>query len=111
MNKTNLVRKIKWMVENTNSRKGYNIEATEMIGYYKNVCLCIIVEQKDTAWHTIIVKAKYLMPEPLLTDKSDEYITETRFYKGIDDDETLMYFARKVEKGIAKLRRSYHGTK
>ena len=102
MNKTNLVRKIKWMVENTNSRKGYEVEATEMIGYYKNVCLSVLVEKKDTAWHTIITKAKHM-----LTEDSQEYITETRYYKFIDDDDMLMSIAKKVEKGMAKLRRRY----
>ena len=102
MNKTNLVRKIKWMVENTNSRKGYEVEATEMIGYYKNVCLSVLVEKKDTAWHTIITKAKHM-----LTENSIEHITETRYYKGIDEDEMLMDLARKVESNMANLRRRY----
>jgi hypothetical protein len=100
MNKTEFVRKLKYLFNATGKNKGFNVEASEATMYYKNVLIDITVEKKETSYHHLVVKIKNL------TAESDKEIVSTySYYKGIDDDGDIMHIAYAVQKNINEARR------
>ena len=100
MNKTEFVRKLKYLFNVTGKNKGFDVEASEATMYYKNVLIYIIVEKRNTDYHHLIVKIRSMTAQP------DKKIVSTyQYYKGIDDDGDIMHIAYAVQKNINEARR------